>query len=162
MNGKMRKAILALVAVLALPLLSCGDSGNSVKAIINGQEYDLNVENVAIVAGGVGDQVGGANLKINMSLSSGGYISDNIMITVQNLAALVPGQNYLIDGQNINATVQLNGGVATIFTGSSQIVFDSISNRAGGNVSGQFKIDLGGSFAGTLLGSFSGDVNLGY
>lgn len=159
-----RLANLIVMLALAASLAGCGDS-NYVKALINGQEYDWNVQGVDILAscgsgaGAAGYPMGGVGLSVTMYLSGGGYVSDSIALSVLNVLGLEPGVPVYVDGNNINSAVVLNGVPAQVFSGT--VIFNSISNQPGRNVSGDFQLNLSGTFAGLVHGHFSSDVNAG-
>ncbi len=162
------KTILGITAVLLFAAAGCGSDGGSVKAMINGVEYDLNVEHVLIMSGVgagsdpnfIGYDASGRSLNIEVGISSGGSYMDRISFWIADVTAVQPGVPVPIDATAANVTVVLGGQTMQVFGGS--ILFDSLSNLPGGRVDMTFKLDLGGSMMGTIYGNVHGEVQGAY
>lgn len=158
--------ILSLLLTIGL-VAACGDSRNSARAIIHGQEYEMKVQGVDCWAGPPGGAgtpgypgVADTPLVCSMNFRSGGAISDYMMLHVSSvtsvyrdfMGAWVPVQPGLVW-----AELTFGGVPETVYQG--QVRFDNISNYAGDDVCAAYEFQTGN---GLLEGYFCGRVREGY
>src|SRR5690349_21351982 len=108
----------ALVMVASLVTAGCGGEDSNLTAIINNQKVSLPINGVDIVANGAVDgqvllgqpglSYAGASLTIVITFLNGNIV-DRIVVFVQDVGAIIIGQNYYVDGGNIKASMTLNG-----------------------------------------------------
>src|SRR5690349_2495754 len=104
----------ALVMVASLVTAGCGGEDSNLTAIINNQKVSLPINGVDIV--------------------------DRIVVFVQDVGAIIIGQNYYVDGGNIKASMTLNGQDQPISQGSFVILFNQLGVASGQTVSFDFQV----------------------
>ncbi len=109
------------ILLVGLLLTSCG-GGDSVVAVVNGQKFDLPVNGVDVVAGGLGGAVLPGNVGVPFAGSSLSILInfndfDSMNLTIFDIFSVQPGPN-LIDQVNATLSLTFNGIQQAIFPGS--------------------------------------------
>jgi len=138
-----------------LLLIGCGGSSDSsVRAVVSGQQFEIDVQDSNCFAGNpTGPATSGfdgaldAPLICTINFRSPGFFQDHLIITVRDVVAVY--HNYLGQWIEFNAglvaaEISFQAQNQGIFSG--QIVFSEISNLSGRNVSFDFQIQTGNTF----------------
>jgi hypothetical protein len=156
--------------MIVLSIAGCGGGNDSIRGTINGQQFELDVQDVDCVASyASGSAIAGfdgvlsAPLYCTLSYRSDSFFADYVAITVSDIRPIYDSIRqgnpayYMFDGGLISGKVSMMGQEQPIFYGSIQ--FTQISNVAGDRVSANFEITTG---QGDLTGHFNESVRVGF
>jgi hypothetical protein len=141
------------IVALSLFLLGtgCGSgTGGSVRGVVNGQQFELDVQEVNCDAGApTGPGVPGSDGALNSPLlctvnfRSDGFFSDYLAINVSDVLIVHDflGTYLPIDGVLVSGSITIQGQTEAIIQGL--VRFSEISNRSGGRVSADGQILTG-------------------
>ena len=171
MTGKLKNISITMALMLfSLATISCGGEDTRVFAVDGaGNEISLPVENIDIVAGGLGGTAlapdfgptftgGELRILISMLNRAGGFQTlDTIEMYFPDIASIFPYESYSFGGGIAQVAVTLQGIPQQFVAGVVQ--FEQLSNRDGGNVRGIARIQTGST---ELTVDFSDNLRFAY
>lgn len=150
--------------ILAGFLSGCGGNDNSVRAIVNGQQFEMKVQHSSCIAGGSVPGFG-APVTCTISFRTGGnsFFADSLSFSVSDVRAVYPdllGKAIPLTGGSggiVSAQMTLQAQNQVILEGV--ILFSHISNVRGDKVCADYELLTG---SGIVDGHFCGTVEVGF